>query len=147
MAVIGTKFTVRDAAGNALCHSSGQSKAAANSARKRATREAFALMCEAAGSMREGEYLDVITGAFLPMSDAQTGAQDWGVVERGHVIADAMGGAFCPCNLVPENRGSNKGHGNTSMDPRTWRGADPRSAWREVWLTHYATKAKASKAV
>lgn len=148
MSVIGTKFSVRDIDGNVLCHSKGQSKGNADSKRKRAIREGFALMVQAAGMVNAaGEVQDVITGAFLPMSDADTGAQVWGVIERGHVISDAAGGAFCPCNLVGENRGSNKGHGNTSMDPRTWRTSDPRTEWRAVWLANYATPSKARRAV
>lgn len=148
MAVIGTQYSVTDKDGNVLCHSKGQSKANADSRRKRAIREGFALMCAMAGMVNsEGDVQDVITGAFLPMADSDTGAQVWGVIERGHVISDASNGAFCPCNLVPENKGSNKGHGNTSMDPRTWRTSDPRKTWRAVWLANYATPSKARRAI
>lgn len=147
MAVIGTQYSVRDESGAVLCHSAGQSKANADSKRKRAVREGFALMCASAGMHKGTDYVDVVTGAWLPMADADTPSDVWGVVERGHVIADASNGAFCPCNLVPENRGSNKGHGNRSMDPRTWRTDDPRKEWRAVWLANYASPSKARRAV
>lgn len=148
MAVIGTKYSVRDTAGVILCHAAGASKANADSKRKRAVREGFALMLAAAGHVApNGDVRDVVTGAFLPMADGTQASDDMAVVERGHVIADNNGGAFCPCNLVGENRGSNKAHGNKSMDPRTWRASDPRKEWRAVWLANYATPAKAKRAV
>lgn len=150
MTALSTRFTVTDAAGKPLCHSPAMVKRNADSRRKRAVREAFEMMCVAAGFVRgegaEREWLDVSTGAWLPMADCDTRSTDWGTVERGHVISDAADGAFCPCNLVPQNKGANKANGNRSLDPRDFRTADPREAWREVWMNNYATPAKRRKA-
>lgn len=134
--VTGTEYTIRDAAGNALCHSAGASKMAADSKRKRAVRAAFLDMCEAAGIVDDmGMVRDVVTGAFMPMADADTEATEWDVIERGHVVADVNGGAFCPCNLVPQNREHNKRNDGADLDPDTFK-VDPRMAWRDVWTRH-----------
>lgn len=148
MAVIGTQFTIRDAQGNALCHSAGGSKANADSKRKRAVREAFTRMCEAAGivTLAGGAMTDVHSGYVFTVAVADSDPRDLMLIDRGHVVADAAGGAFCPCNLVPELRAANKAHGNKSLDPRTFKGVDPRTEWRSVWFEHYASPSKARKA-
>lgn len=165
---VGTIYSVKDSNGRVLCHAPSQVKANMDSRRKRAVREGFALMCAAASmtalscghpnaGMRgpNGECMmtlgyttercngvqvvrDVVTGAWLPMADGSQRSDDMAVIERGHVVPDESGGAMCPCNLVPENRGSNKGHGKRSLDPRMFRTDDPRKAWFDVWFTHYA---------
>lgn len=147
--VIGTMYSVRDAEGFILCHAPSQDKGRCDSTRKRAVREAFRAMCDAAGAYDHttGEYLDVVTGAWLPMADGDTSSQTMGVIERGHVVPDEARGAFCPCNLVPENRGSNKGHGKRSLDPRTFRASDPRAAWFDVWSETVATPSRKRAAV
>lgn len=147
MSVIGTQYSVRDEAGTVLCHSAGQSKANADSKRKRAVREGFLAMVNAAGMVQGDLVQDVSTGAYLPMCDSDTRSTEWGTVERGHVISDAANGAFCPCNLVPQNKGANKANGNRSLDPRDFRTSDPRTEWRAVWLANYATPSKARRAV
>lgn len=135
MAVKGTEWSIRDASGKVLCHSAGMSRGNANSARKRAWREAVEAMYVEAGLLRDGLWQDVVTGAWLPMADESTASDDYAVVERGHVIADNNGGALCACNTVAENKGSNRARGDRSdHDPRHWRGTDPRSAWALVWL-------------
>lgn len=148
MTAIATRYSVRDASGRVLCHAPSQVKANMDSRRKRAVREGFALMCASAGMVNEaGEFQDVVTGAFLPMADGATRRDDMAVIERGHVVPDEADGAMCPCNLVPENRGSNKGHGKRSMDPRTFRASDPRAVWFDVWFTHYARPSQRRSAV
>lgn len=148
MTAIGTAYSVRDNNGRILCHSPSQVKRNVDSTRKRAVREGFALMVSAAGMVAEnGDVQDVVTGAWLPMADGSQRADDMAVIERGHVVADESDGAFCPCNLVPENRGSNKGHGRRAMDPRTWRASDPRTEWFDVWFTHYARPSQRRVAV
>lgn len=145
---IGTRYSVRDAEGNVLCHSAGQVKSALDSKRKRAVREGFMLMCAAAGIVdARGWIQDVITGASLPMADGTERSDDMAVIERGHAVPDEANGAMCPCNLVPENRGSNKGHGKRSLDPRMFKGTDPRTAWFDVWCERYATPSKRRRAV
>jgi hypothetical protein len=149
MTAIATIYSVRDASGRVLCHSAGATKANADSRRKRAVREGFRAMCDAAGvyDATTNEYQDVVTGAWLPMADGSQRSDDMAVTERGHVVADEAGGAFCPCNLVPENRGSNKGHGRRAMDSRTWRVSDPRVAWFGVWFENYARPSQRRVAV
>lgn len=143
MTAIGTAYSVRDYNGRILCHAPSATKSALDSRRKRAVREGFALMVAAAGLVNaSGEIQDVVTGAFLPMADGTQRSDDMAVIERGHVIADESDGAFCPCNLVPENRGSNKGHGRRSLDPRNFRTSDPREAWFDVWYRNYARPAQ-----
>lgn len=146
MTAKGTRYSVRDKDGNILCHSPNQIKRNADSARKRAVRSAFWQMCQEAGIVRGNLVMDVVTGAYLPMADADTANDDFGKVDRGHVIADSNDGAFCPCNLVPENRGANKSHAHKDANADTWLGEDPRTAWRSVWLANYATKSKARRA-
>jgi len=141
MAVKGTEYSVRDASGNVLCHPAGGSKRNADSRRKRAVREAFNAMCEAAGMVNHrGEYRDVMTGGYFPLADENTPNSALIVVDRGHVISDENDGAFCPCNLVPELRAHNKAHGRRNLDSAEFV-QDPRAMWREVW----ARTAKASK--
>lgn len=147
MTAIGTQYSVKDASGRVLCHAPSAVKRNADSRRKRAVREGFALMVDTAGMTDNGRVQDVHTGAFLPMCDENTARDTFGVIERGHVISDAHDGAFCPCNLVPENRGANKGHGDRSLDPRLWVTSDPRVAWFAVWSERYARPAQRRAAV
>lgn len=145
---VGTVYSVRDASGRILCHAPSQVKANMDSRRKRAVREGFALMCDAAGMVNAaGEIQDVVTGAWLPMADGSQRSDDMAVIERGHVVPDEADGAMCPCNLVPENRGSNKGHGKRSLDPRMFRTDDPRAAWFGVWYANYARPSQRRAAI
>lgn len=129
-----TEFTIVDAAGLPLCHSKSQTFASLNSRRRREVREQFDAMCRAAGALNDkGEYLDVVTGAWLPKCEADTDPNNMAVIERGHVISDSHGGPYCPCNLVPQNRGANKGNGKHDLKPSLFRTPDPRYSWRYVW--------------
>lgn len=146
MAVKGTEFTVRDAAGNALCHSAGQRKRDCDSRRKRAVREGFALMMQAAGMLNGTQARCSLTGAWFDLATVDTPNNELIVVDRGHVVSDEHDGAFCPCNLVGELRAHNKAHGRSDLDSSKFV-ADPRTAWRMVWEQHYATPRKRSLAV
>lgn len=129
-----TEFTIVDAAGLPLCHSKSQTFASLNSRRRREVREQFDAMCRAAGALNDnGEYLDVVTGAWLPKCGPDTDPNDMSAIERGHVISDAHDGPYCPCNLVPQNRGANKGNSNHDLKPALFRTSDPRVAWFAVW--------------
>lgn len=144
-----TPFTIVDADGMPLCHTvptPGKShrKAAAPS-RRSIVRDGFLAMLVAAGHVADnGAWLTVSGEWFMPAGDAPSLPRD-AVAERGHVVADENGGAFCPCNLVPQNGAENAAQGDANMLPMTF-ASDPREAWVTV-ARNYMTKSKASRAV
>lgn len=147
MSVKGTEFTIRDAAGNALCHSAGARKSALNSRVRRNVTEAFSAMVKAAGMIdAAGMWTCAVSGAVAvrnsPDADASL-VRAGMVVDAGHVIADERDGAFCPCNLVPELRALNLTHGSRDIDAIR---RDPRVMWRAVWEAS-ASQSKRNRAV
>lgn len=109
--VLAGPFAVFDRDGNALCHSPGQNRSAANSARKRRLREDFARACEDAGLVTANHRILTISGKSYPRG-AGRDTRD-AMADMGHIIADDRGGAYCLCNLVPqegrENRSTDQG--------------------------------------
>jgi len=138
MAVRNTVYTVTDASGKALCHAPASSKSDLNSTRKRAAREAFEAMCREAGMVTDnGWWTCAVTGTKgrRNSTERQTWASE-AVIDMGHVIPDADGGAFCPCNFGPQVRADNlacEADNNAHLIPATFVATDPRVHWRAVW--------------
>jgi hypothetical protein len=102
-------FAVTDADGNALCHGARQTRSALNSARRRMVKTQWLEALTVAGMAHgtdvlcvDGEWRNI--GAGEDMRD--------GFADFGHVVADAVDGAFCICNAVPVEGKANRDNGD-----------------------------------
>lgn len=143
--VTGTDWTIRDSAGNALCHSERQTKDACNARRRRAIIAAWEEALMAAGLMTPaGDVLcvDMVTRPRGHGVDERDGLAD-----AGHVVADSLDGAFCGCNLTPLEGAQNRADGDArpSIAPE-WPAARYAAAWRMVAL-RTMPKTRAARAI
>jgi hypothetical protein len=125
--VTGTEWTIRDAQGNALCHSARQDKASRNSRERRRIIDAWETALTRAGIMTGSRVLcvDGVTRDRGRGEDTRDGFAD-----AAHVVADSLDGAFCGCNLVPLGGAENRADG----DARPSIVADwPREAYADAW--------------
>jgi len=121
-----------------------------NGARERVLSQMFAFW-EAQGIARKGaegwEVRDVLTGdgaTWLPMSAAgATGRAD--VAERSHIIAARNGGAFCPCNVLPESGAVNAARGESNVTALPPAARAVLAAWPLWWRENVARKASLAR--
>ncbi len=133
----GTAYSIRDSAGFILCHPAGATRQGYNSKRKSAAKDAFWAMCTAAGMYNPATDMAVCaeTGISAPARRGVSNRE--GSMDMGHVKADELGGAYCPCNMVPLYRAVNLEAGTAA--PLIER--DPRTAWLSTWAALNPTKA------
>ncbi len=132
-----SSFSVRDLSG-------------ANGARDRVNAQMMAFW-EAQGIARKGaegwEVRDVLTGdgsVWLPMSSGGgTGRAD--VAERSHVRAARNGGAYCPCNVLPESGAVNAARGDANVSDLPIAARAVLAAWPSWWRENVARKASLAR--
>lgn len=132
-----TEFTVKDTNGNVLCHPAGATRKGYNSARKSAAKDAFWTMCANAGMYDPTTDVAVCAETLATAKARRGDSNRHGAMDMGHVIADSLNGAFCPCNMVPLTRDANLYA--EDMPPVVAR--DPRTAWLATWKTLNPRKA------
>lgn len=143
-AVTGTEWTIRDAAGNALCHSERQTKDSRNSRERRRIIGAWEDALTLAGIMT-GDRVLCVDGIERDRGRAQDERD--GYADAGHVVADSLDGAFCGCNLVPLEGAQNRADGDARPAiAASWPADAYASAWREVAL-RTMPKTRAARAV
>ncbi len=130
-------FSVRDLSGS-------------NGARDRVLAQMFDFW-QSVGIARKGaegwEVRDVLTGdgaTWLPVSAAGgTGRAD--VAERSHIVAAANGGAFCPCNVLPESGAVNAARGDANVTDLPMAARAVLAAWPSWWRENVARKASLAR--
>jgi hypothetical protein len=133
-AVTAGPFAVRDrVTGEPLCHGARQTRGSLNMARRRLVIAAWEEALTVAGLMT-GDVV-VCTDMVERSRGRGMDARD-GFADLGHIIADALDGAFCGCNAVPVEGRTNREDGDARpaihwTDDMLARYAD---AWREVAL-------------
>lgn len=143
-AVTGTDWTIRDAQGNALCHSERQTKDACNAARRRAIIGSWEDAMREAGIMT-GTRVLCVDGVERDRGHGQDERD--GYADAAHIIADSVDGAFCGCNLVPLEGAQNRADGDArpTIDA-AWPAVAYAQAWRKVALATMP-KTRARRAV
>jgi hypothetical protein len=142
--VTGTEWTIRDAQGNALCHSERQTKDACNARRRRAVIGAWEQAMRHAGIMT-GTRVLCVDGIERDRGHGEDERD--GYADAAHIVADSLDGAFCGCNLVPLEGATNRADGDARpMVDTSWPADAYAAAWRVVAL-QTMPKTRARRAV
>lgn len=117
---------------NLTCHpGSAATKAAASSVSKRRTLATVLSLAAAAGHGDGATYADCVAcGSRAYVGRAAT---DGAGLNLGHDVADANGGRYCPCNLLPLCRRCNADMADDDMSSVLTPRYDSRQGWDGVF--------------
>ncbi len=122
MTVQAGMFAVVDAQGTALCHAPSQDKTANGKVRaeakmlwKRALVRAGLAVWDA-----NGRDIDVLCEDGIERNTDGASKVREGRADFGHIIANALGGAFCGCNAVPQEGSLNESLGDAAPSMLGW---------------------------
>jgi hypothetical protein len=131
LAVTPGPFAVRDrVTGEPLCHGARQTRGSLNSARRALVINAWEEALTVAGLMSGDNVTctDNVVRSRGRGMDSRDGFADF-----GHIVADALDGAFCGCNAVPVEGRTNREDGD----------ARPAIHWTDDMLNAYAVAFRA----
>ena len=118
-------YAVRDENGLVICHGARQVRGALNNSAKRVDADGFTQRGRAYAYVETfWREVGAVRNSWATCATCEQNTRDY---EVGHVIADANGGVFCPCNLVPQCRACNESVGVHTWVPSVT--ADPRAAF------------------
>lgn len=124
---------------NTTCHpGSAATKAAASSASKRRTLATVLAIAQAVGASDGATYADCV--ACGQRAYIGRPATDGSGLNLGHDVADASGGRYCPCNLLPMCRRCNSDLGDRTMTETLVPRHDGRAEWSGVFTVDPGTR-------
>lgn len=127
--------------GDVVCHTASQTKAGLPSRRRVYPRRVMMAAWESMGWTRTDGgrtfALCQTTGAWLPLNaDATADERRVGaVIDASHTHAQASGGAYCGCVMLPESRAVNVARGDAEWDGGNVDWTAYAAAFRAAWLT------------